>query len=373
MSIIIIDEYDRIVNNLNLLTLDNNDYHNDYSPLWAALTSNTHLRSVIRDIHQMMDPFSSTTPILLNRTSVLDTASESLQRQFLEEISDNIPSVDTNPSHPTRIIWRSKTKNAVNKSCLPEAAKSEINKALHSDHDTDQSNEQDFILVSSPLNNYARQNGHSNYNQLVKIFKLNLENEGERRGRMKKSFTCQLSPPDLAEIATWQPQILLAESTSCYKKLLLQFLKSGSEFFDSDSTSVLTANSPSTSASTFASASASASASSAFSARAISIFKNCLSVASALLQNQAPTLSLNKLASINQMQIRFPPRRVVDKALRVRDLSNLEQPVTFTCYWCDPFAKRDDAMTLHESLSSFKKELGDVNVYRLHCYYTEQA
>ena len=81
------DEFDRIVDKLNLLTLDLNDYHSDYSPLFSALTSNKHLRQMIKDIHTMTDPQCSTTPILLNPMDVLRPADESLTRQFLSEIS----------------------------------------------------------------------------------------------------------------------------------------------------------------------------------------------------------------------------------------------------------------------------------------------
>ena len=100
--------------------------------------------------------------------------------------------------------------------------------------------------------------------------------------------------------------------------------------------------------------------------------KNCISVASALLQNQAPTLSLNKLAEMSQQQVRFPPRRTVDKALRIRDLSSLEPPNTFCCYWCNALSKKDDSETIHESLTSYRPELSDVNSYRLHCYFNEK-
>ena len=107
--------------------------------------------------------------------------------------------------------------------------------------------------------------------------------------------------------------------------------------------------------------------------RALSMRNNCFAVAAALLQNQAPTLSLSHLANIQQEQIRFPPRRLVDKALRVRDLSNLDPVQTYMCFWCEPLCPKDHSEPPHDSLTSFRPEFSDINAYRLHCYYTEKA
>ena len=361
---------------MSLLTLDLDDYHTNYSGLFAALTTNKHLRQAITNIHNMTDITNTTEPILLNPDAVLTPALESLTSQFLNEITPNTANDNLfNSSQSSRVILNERIKKAVNVSTLPKHAKTLINKSLNPNHDLDETDENNFTLAASPLNNYARRYGFSSFSQMAKIFKTNLDNEGERRGRNKQIFTCLMSPSDLAEVCLWQPQILLDDKSSPYKKLLFTYLKIVSASL-ATSASISTPARMSASASTSAFASTSASASTpvhTFSTRSITIQRNCLAIAAALLQNEPPTLSLNKLASISQHQVRFPPRRIVEKALRVRDLANLDFSQTFTCFWCTPLVEKDDSQPIHESLLPFQPELADVNSFRLHCFYTEKA
>ena len=348
-----LDELDKIFDSMSLLTLNPDDYHTNYSGLFAALTTNKHLRQAITEIHNMTDITGATEPILLNTDAVLTPASESLTTQFLDTITPNTLLTDTlsDPNHPSRVIWKEKLKRAANISTLPKEAKDLIEKATNPNHDLDETDD-NFILAATPLNNLARQCGFSTFSQMTTIFRLNLDNEGERRGRQKQVFSCLMSPSDLGELSVWQPQILVDDKSSPFKRLLFNFLKSAS---------TSTTTTPTTSTSTSASS------------RSLTIVKNCMSIVAALLQNQPPTLSLNRLASISQHQVRFPPRRTVEKALRVKDLSHLEPPQTYTCFWCPPLAPKDDTLPIHESLLPFQPELSDVNTFRLHCYYSEKA
>ena len=90
-----LDELDKIFDSMSLLTLNPDDYHTNYSGLFAALTTNKHLRQAITEIHNMTDITGATEPILLNTDAVLTPASESLTTQFLDTITPNTLLTDT--------------------------------------------------------------------------------------------------------------------------------------------------------------------------------------------------------------------------------------------------------------------------------------
>ena len=351
MFIHILADYDKILESLCLLTFDENDHHTDYSSLLSASIFNKHFRNAITDIHTMTDPTSSTEPILLNASSLSTPASENLIQDFLSELTPDIPTQTIpSPSDPSHIIWRKKTESAVKKSSLPLETKKLMCKAVNLPFDKVNSEEGQFLLAASPLNSYARSNGFAHFHQLHFIVKRNLDLEGEKRGKHSKlCFTCFIKPTELAEISLWLPQLLVNDSSSPFKKLLFTYMRATNASITSTSTS----------------------SSSTFSHRSKLIQSNCHNIVSALLQNQPSTCSINHLAVMEQDQVRFPPRRVLEKALRAKDLSSLENTYTYSCFWCPVMTPRNDE-PVTDSLSSFRPEITEINAFRLHCFYSEK-